>query len=203
MSDPVTPTQSNNVQTAAVLGLGGFGLLAALMLLGSSLFSGCGKTTPPTQIIYQQQPQPTVVYVQSPAQTPAQAATPSLPPLFQGGTVVHHHAPEPAATPVQFVSNGFRSSKQDAWNHENGGFQISSPANGRDAVNANSTANAWRAQQNVSEQRSQEAAAKETPPRIVTKTVTVPVVKTVTVPVYVDRTVYVHPRYWYSPACPQ
>ena len=137
-----------------------------------------------------------------PTQTQTVVQTPAATPLYQGGTTVHNYAPAPAATPVQFVSHGFRSSKQDAWTHENAGFQISSPANGRDAVNANSTANAWRAQQNVSEQRSQDAAAKETPPKIVTKVVTVPVVKTVTVPVYVDRTIYVHPRYWVtSPSC--
>ncbi len=178
----------------------GFILLAVALICGS-LINGCMSrpAAPPAaqgvNINYQlppggwqslppTQPQQTVV------QTPAAA------PLYQGGSTVHNYAPAPAATPLQFVSNGFKSTKQDAWTHENAGFQISSPADGRDAVNANSTANAWRAQQNVSEQRSQEAAAKETPPKIVTKVVTVPVVKTVTVPVYVDRTVYVHPRYW-------
>lgn len=131
-----------------------------------------------------------------PAQQQA-TQTPATAPLFQGGTVVHHHATAPVPTPVQY-SSSFKTDKQDAWSHENG-FLVSAPAGGRDAINANSTANVWKAQQAVSEQRSQEAAAKEIPPKIVTKLVSIPVVKKVAVPVYVDRTVYVHPRYWYSP----
>ena len=173
------------------------GYACMLGCLGLVFLVGC-KSAPaaPTVVVYTTPAAPSAS-----AAVPPPATTSSL--ITWGGTsttstTVHHHAAEIPEPPVVFSSAGYEVSKQCAWTDKDNGFTVSAPSGGRDALNANATANAWRGQQTVSHAIAQKEATKPTI-RTVTRTVTVPVVVERPVPVYRYPYRYSYPYRYYHP----
>jgi hypothetical protein len=145
-------------------------VLASIVWLLGNVFAG--RQPPPTHIVYQL-PQQQVVA--APAATPALAPPASSTLVGYAPTTVHNYAAAEQPAPVTFASGGYEVVKRCGWSDKVGGFTVIAPAGGRDALNAQSTANDWRAQEVVAHNLAQREAVKNPPIQVINRTVTVPV----------------------------